>query len=1856
MRKLVLLFLLLPSLAFAQTQTDRFAGRGKSTFDAFTNTQTVALVGSTPSVALGNVFRTANGTTTVITNFTGGTDSQQITVICGDTFTTIQNNANIVTASAADYPCIGSTAPATFVYSLTDGKWFQVAGGGVSGGSSPGGVNGDSQCKNGSLLTACHINDDNSRLYLSLDSMFKGPNPYQADIRTFGARFGSFTVAPFGPGTTGTCTSGNPIVPVSSILNLVAGDGVTLVGCGSATALATPSAPIVVPSNASGPTGTGMDVASPACGSNYQYQIVAHKKSGGYTPASTATAIATGCPIGLQSVSITSISKTNNTATVLTSATTTISVGSWVKILGTSDMLNFAGFVRVDTVPDSTHFTYLTPTDTRNGGSAASTGGTVQYFGVNHITWPAVSGADYYSIYGRTSGSMALLGISKLQDPVGNISDPSFDDFGSTMTVAPPMPSWFPLTPPVLGAANHLTTTILSVGVGQITLANAPVSTPSSTSILVDAAPAILAANCNFTIPFSATGTIVLNSYVTCGTGFPSVYQVGGLTVANGGGIELASVPFQWESVLPGPYSVPSFSNQGGPGVFISTGIPAIHLSGTNGQVKMEGLTVTGQKNANYVTFDNSLAVIVSEVNFGASGGAEAMTMPVLIRSANFEQHWSEVNFITDQVTVSTTPALFCNSCGSMNINSINMSGRGMMFNGVYLSIGPNTGRKQGGTSPFLVIAPLAGPAKVGGVVDTPTTANTSITNYELDTDPDPLVVNATPTNSTTLPPPLTIIGGSPSPSSSFPMTSGPPFIAAFSDRTQLQDNGSIRINSFGGYGSGNFGHPVWGPSNVSGSIGQTQVNENFNFGIGGGITFGFSVPAPTFTVTSSGCGGTFPPAGTYTYQITVVGADGIESTPGPISASHSMDGSTQCASLAWTDVPGAVGYRVYTFGNLIFAGGCASTFGIQANNCIDNRGQASGSAPTLNGSGPTTIYPSLGISTNKITLSSITGGNYGKSVITGNFTANRTIAVPDATGTMALLSGAFNNNECLKANVAGGTTMIASLGLGCALTTSSLAQFAATTSAELAALISDETGSGPLVFANSPALTAPTISTSLTLNNSAEFRINTSGGYTGFKAPASVGSNLVWLLPATDSTGSQCLASNGSFVLSWTTCSGGGGGGTPGGSTTNVQVNISGTFSGSPNFTFNGSDTLTLGASGTAGKFVMPGSSSGSVTIQSQAVAGSSTALTLPNTSGTVADGASAPLVLSATTGNITCPTCTTNASALTANAIVLGSGANATTVVGSLGTTSTLLHGNAAGAPTFGPVALTTEVTGTLPFANGGTSATSRQAAINALLPGANGDVFYRDLSGNVVALPAVSAGSCFVSGPVPAWGSCSAGTITGAGSAGQLTVWNTSSSLTSSANFTYAGGILNEVQSANGLDTFTGKRFTDSAPTGSFFKFTNAAASSTLFQVDVSGAVNATSFNSTSTAAGFLGIGQGTAQSIVGNVIGITGPTSITGYNIVLPGAAGTGFFRLSNSANIVTGSFAAASGIGSCTSINNVVVALNDNSGPQCSTIAGPMFGTQAANLVFKGPNSGAAAFPTFAALVSADIPPINLNTNGSNGGVTAILGFINGGTNATSASAAFNNLSPLTNAGDLIYEVSSNVAGRLAAGTSVQVLHSGTTPTWGAVSLTADVSGITPIANGGTNSGTANGALNNLLPSQGGNAGTCLGTNGTNPLWTTCGGGGATVTPHPNFGASFSSVLTTTITGATHLMGTKNLVLACFDNSSPARAIIPASWTVDSSTFDVVVNFGVSATGYCVVNGSGPNRYATSFSGTTVTVTGATHKLATADIEVTVWDNSSPRKKIIPASVTVDTSTFDVVITFGASQSGRLVIQ
>ena len=113
-------------------------------------------------------------------------------------------------------------------------------------------------------------------------------------------------------------------------------------------------------------------------------------------------------------------------------------------------------------------------------------------------------------------------------------------------------------------------------------------------------------------------------------------------------------------------------------------------------------------------------------------------------------------------------------------------------------------------------------------------------------------------------------------------------------------------------------------------------------------------------------------------------------------------------------------------------------------------------------------------------------------------------------------------------------------------------------------------------------------------------------------------------------------------------------------------------------------------------------------------------------------------------------------------------------------------------------------------------------------------------------------------------------------------------------------------------------------------------------------------------------------------------------------------------------------------------------------------------------------------------------------------ITAIA---NGGTGQTTASAAFNALSPITTTGDLILGNGTNSATRLPIGANGFLLTSnGTTASWvaapagGVTTFSAGTTGLTPatatggavtlagtlaIANGGTGQTTASAALNAL---------------------------------------------------------------------------------------------------------------------------------------------------------------------------------
>jgi len=156
-----------------------------------------------------------------------------------------------------------------------------------------------------------------------------------------------------------------------------------------------------------------------------------------------------------------------------------------------------------------------------------------------------------------------------------------------------------------------------------------------------------------------------------------------------------------------------------------------------------------------------------------------------------------------------------------------------------------------------------------------------------------------------------------------------------------------------------------------------------------------------------------------------------------------------------------------------------------------------------------------------------------------------------------------------------------------------------------------------------------------------------------------------------------------------------------------------------------------------------------------------------------------------------------------------------------------------------------------------------------------------------------------------------------------------------------------------------------------------------------------------------------------------------TAVTNTAIAIAGSAVTG--NISGNAANVTGTVAIANGGTGQTTQAAALTALT---------------GTQTSGYYVRsnGTNS------VLAAIQAADVPTLNQNTTGSAASLSATLAIASGGTGQTTASSAFNALSPITSTGDLIIGNGTNSATRLAIGTNGYVLTSnGTTASWVAAS-------------------------------------------------------------------------------------------------------------------------------------------------------------------------------------------------------------
>ena len=212
--------------------------------------------------------------------------------------------------------------------------------------------------------------------------------------------------------------------------------------------------------------------------------------------------------------------------------------------------------------------------------------------------------------------------------------------------------------------------------------------------------------------------------------------------------------------------------------------------------------------------------------------------------------------------------------------------------------------------------------------------------------------------------------------------------------------------------------------------------------------------------------------------------------------------------------------------------------------------GNASGTAATVTGAAQANIT-SLGtlttLTVDDITINGNTISSAGASTLAITPTAGQTIT--------------FDGTITLDAGVVAGATSITSTTFVGALTgtaSGNLTSASIDTSAEIIAIVGDETGIGALVFANTPALVTPAIGaatgTSLTTTGliqtgqagtDGQLKVYSEQGVTDysvvFNPHVTMTQDVVYTLPADDGTANQLLKTDGAGALSWATSAAGG-------------------------------------------------------------------------------------------------------------------------------------------------------------------------------------------------------------------------------------------------------------------------------------------------------------------------------------------------------------------------------------------------------------------------------------------------------------------------------------------------------------------------------------------------------------------------------------------------------------------------------------------------------------------------------------------------------------------------------------------
>jgi hypothetical protein len=835
------------------------------------------------------------------------------------------------------------------------------------------------------------------------------------------------------------------------------GDGIVVYNAGTTITMSTPGTPTVTASVDGGVVGSGWTYPQTFAGATtYSYKVVAKDKTGAVTAASVAGSTTTGnASLGLQSVAATSSSRSGRIVTVTTSAAHNLTPGATGSIYGTNNPFDFDGWFVVDTVPDNTHFTYTSGMDANNGPVGTSTtGGTVTWFNVNHVTWAAVTGAWEYCVYGRSGGSFNLLGCSRPNET-------AFDDYGPNLTGVGTLavPAYVPLTAPSVAQNDYCTSTISSgAGTVNLTLSSTCPNTVAGATVRFDNGPNVLAAmkaavftgggnststGGNMAVDFPSNGAAgtnsyyVINSYLTPPNGtvlsvrgpiiLNDTYDMEGADLVSGGAIQTSNLSTSFSNsnpnrlyvgeAFPGFYVGVNAGNR-----FMNIGLLACTSGYANrGQTMIiadegiqveDSLILSGCDNTG-VPRNTDYGIITRgfqgspEVPAGLGG-----VTPTILRNVTLFGDGR----ISGRSYTTTAPVFMCVGCTITKLDNINLSERGIAnaANGA----GPGnfrlqTGRIQGGGPPLTIFGNNGTVASVFG--------------YEQDSVDFPIVANLTQATSgpsagqalgrMTIEQAGCVSGAD----QNAPQVSGRPF-AALSIISGIGASCSLsgqNINATAIDAAEQIGLTSGLQPNITGTMTNTSSRSTTSLHFARGQRVFVDLPAPSITATAAagGCitGGACNTVTSYYFYVSAVGFDGGIGPSSPVGTPCVTSPSNQTCNLSWTTVSGAAAYVVWETNNINGVAAAMVNPGFCLAFSATTTSYSLASSTNIGGCAQPPIPLQSGGGANYMSAAEIgaleyrlTGGTSGFSSILINpapLTANRTFTLPDASGTVLVNS-----------------------------------------------------------------------------------------------------------------------------------------------------------------------------------------------------------------------------------------------------------------------------------------------------------------------------------------------------------------------------------------------------------------------------------------------------------------------------------------------------------------------------------------------------------------------------------------------------------------------------------------------------------------------------------------------------------------------------------------------------------------------------------------------------------------------------------------------------------------------------------